>query len=95
MNQSIVKIWADIDHINIRISIDDLLTLAERHPEYPLKVVKISQFVKEYKAELENYAESNDVESGCSHLEWLIDQCIQNIYESGSDSVISLNEEED
>lgn len=86
MNDRIVEIWSDQDHINIRISHADLLTLAEKHNENPLKVVKISQFLKEYIRELTSYVVNTDVDYE-NEIEHIIDECIQRVYESGSDSV--------
>lgn len=94
MSEHIVRVSRQNGGVQIWISVENLCDLAQRHPENPLRIVDTDKFVEEYIHELQEYAQSNDVETGCSHLEWLIEECIQNIYEGGSDNVVALNDEE-
>lgn len=94
MNEQIMQIQRHVDGVQIWISVEDLIDLAERHPDNPLTITDTDKFVEEYIDQLQNYAQSNDVENGCSHLEWLMDECIQQVYESGSEAVKAMNEED-
>lgn len=90
MSESIVKVSVHAGGIQIWIAIESLYDLAERNPDNPLRIIDSDKFIKEYIHQLENYAQSNDTEVGCSHIEYLIDECIQQVYENGSESVIEL-----
>ncbi len=95
MSEQIVQVQRHAGGVQIWISTENLYDLAERHPDNPLSITDADKFIDGYIQQLQNYAESNDVENGCSHLEWLIDECIQQVYESGSESVRELGGDPD
>jgi len=83
--ENIVKIWSDADYINIRISHNDLIELAEKHPTDPVKVVNVSAFLKEFLHELQEYQLGYERDGNA--IEEVIEECIQKVAEGGSDSV--------
>jgi len=94
MSKSIVHVQRHAGGVQIWISIEDIIELAEVHPDNPLKITDTDKFVEAYIEQLENYAQSNDVEVGCSHLEYLLEECIQQVYEEGHECIEPINDEE-
>jgi hypothetical protein len=93
-NDNIILIERYARGIKIWVSVENLCDLAERHPDNPVKIVDKDKFIEEYIHQLQEYQQSNDVENGCSHLEWFIEECIQQVYENGSETVQAINDEE-
>lgn len=85
VHDKIVKIWSDDEYINIRISHNDLFELAEKHPTTPYKVVKLSQFIKEYVHELENGLGGYEADS--NRIEKVIEDVIQSLGDNGSETI--------
>lgn len=84
---SIIRITKEKGDIIIRASIKDLAFLAENHPEYPFKVLDMEAFGKEVLEELKTYSTQNEVEKGSTHAEELFENILEQVGESGSDSV--------
>lgn len=78
--------------INIWISLEDISDLAERHPNNPLKILDMDKFVEEYLNEIKGY--ELGYERNGNAIEEILEECIQKVYEAGSDTVKAMTDPE-
>lgn len=76
-HKNIVDVYQTEDYIMIRMNKWDLVEVASKHPEWPLKVLHMQGFMDKVVFQLNNYQESNEKELGITCLENLVDKCMQ------------------
>lgn len=74
---NIINIYQTEEYVNIRIKKWDIVELAARHPEWPVKVTHMQKFVDAVVDQMENYDEINEREQGITYLQAALDKFIQ------------------
>lgn len=86
----IITISKQDGDIIIRVPVSGLVFVTENHPEYPMKVLDIELFGNEVVRQLENYATQNEVEKGCTHIQELFENILEQIGDGGHDFVETI-----
>ncbi len=73
----VINIYQTEDDIIVKINKIALVEVAERNPEWPIKVRHIQGFINAVVSQMENYQDSNCKETGITYLEDAMDKFMQ------------------
>jgi hypothetical protein len=80
--------------LTITITAEDLAWITEHKPDSSYKVLNQKKFLTDFAFALDNYANSNAVETGCNELQMLIDEVVDETYTNGSEHIVDTEDDQ-